>query len=117
MNTGSLYYACATVRTVAPGALAAEGQGEANAVGHFYLIADSEASAGARILDMCREHGIEFIDYLQRAHEESRSSLHSGEEHRIAFASATAHGEALVIAHIFDGERRVIGLNGYFPGK
>jgi hypothetical protein len=115
-KTDKIYYSCATVRVDSNEANANtdSARGRVNAVAHFYVLTDSETSAGAVLFDICRESGMEFVSYVYLPQEETEMTLHSGQEHKIAFDYAAKHGEAVIVSRIFDERRSIIDLTQYF---
>jgi len=73
-------------------------------IAHFYITAEEDIDAGACAQDMCRSMDLEFLDYLDLPAEETEATLHSADEHKIAFAEAKERGRSLVISRIFDAD-------------
>lgn len=74
----------------------------ANAVIHFYLRSEDQATAGAVAHDICREIGVDFVDYVYLPGEESAETLHRSPEHKAAFQLALEKGESWVLSQVFD---------------
>ncbi len=57
---------------------------------------------------------MEFVAYVYLPQEETELTLHSGQEHKIAYDYAVKHGQAVVVSRIFDKRHAIIDLTQYF---
>jgi hypothetical protein len=109
-----LYY----VGIAAASAAAQELSGESvppgvTALIHVYVKALDETYASAAASTVCSGRGLEFRAFTYLPSEETEATLQAGEEHRMAFAHASRHGLAYVMAMVFDGDHRLISTQQF----